>query len=1091
MDMASPEAPPVLTRRADDDAASLVSRIVDTQRWLAEQDAMLQMLPLRGEASSFMEGLAAFWQAPMDASPGRAPVTRMHAFTRRWAMLLADAARLGVADAELSGQARDTVVAVTDALGYLVPSSVSVRELVVGAQAYAGAVVVTDDRDEGSALLFMPDHGWESFAGLDALHAEVEDRLREALATAGSLPGLAEDDFVANGDVVVTSRAIAGNVLDALVANIVAVQRQRASDAWTWRDDREGKTTRRADRLHAALSSRAYLDVDAMLHRRQLRLLVATQETRLAQLPATVRQQWEHALADYRKALETSSYLLAAGGADTVASLDQFARDELAIRLRGRGVADDPADITIEMFKTTASTAHGYIGSDVERRPFIELARENFGFLEMRGMQARTAAGGILLALRRDDIVDMVRDIDLRNSYQDYLVRQFKTSSHGQRLRAASAELQQARMRFELADARSSSYIEGDTADFIDDHAERGYRWVEAILDAPEPSRRRRVENHDVVVSHIVYEGARLKDVLAIGVRSQDSVYRTILYTPDAPDGRSFREFADRRSAAAGFLHHPDFEHYLLERLPATWSTVGRDGVTRRFRVSAGTRRAVWALSGPSGEQPYTLTEGRFAESEIAGNVFDASYDVALAQTGSDVADLARSTGEADFDDTKSIGTVSARFVEGFLPVRLGLAVGSVRAMHALWRGIDHASRDDRLSAFADFVDAFSTAGDLAGSQVFLRSARRTALARVPGRPRQLMAGPVTMPHPDAMFDARYIAQGVRLKDARSIEDGVYEIRGSRYIEHGGQTYGVRFDRDNATWRLVKPGHTSADYAPPVIRDVDGQWRHHDDVGLRGGASDRPDLYDREPGELLIEYRSLSAETATLSHSDALVIVETLAQRGLSAGVAKRLIYDRTHARPTSALLARHWDAALEAARRPPPRIRTPPPQAPEGFELIKLERSQWPRTVWHYTTPYRHATFNGSALTLSQSLPANTGPSGLHVMTLDPGRPSRQIVEVMRGKSRTNTFTDAQVQNIAGAYVEIDLGKLRDRQRVDGTYEFNVYTVTHRSRLEFVIKPTLPAPDPRMAPLSPRRQRDLAGISLRPGEFRTGLRVP
>jgi hypothetical protein len=50
---------------------------------------------------------------------------------------------------------------------------------------------------------------------------------------------------------------------------------------------------------------------------------------------------------------------------------------------------------------------------------------------------------------------------------------------------------------------------------------------------------------------------------------------------------------------------------------------------------------------------------------------------------------------------------------------------------------------------------------------------------------------------------------------------------------------------------------------------------------------------------------------------------------------------------------------------------------------------------------------------------------------------------------------------------------------------------VAHRSGLEFVIKPTLPAPQRDIAPLSPRRQRDLAGIALRPGEFRTGLRFP
>jgi hypothetical protein len=1095
MDMAPPEAPPVIARTTAEEPATLVQRMADTQRWLIDQRAFLPTVPAHGEPSArmpFMEDLAASWQAPVAPYPAHRPIARMQAFALRWAAIMADAARLGVADGELGERDEDAVLAFTGAQGHIVPPHVRIRELMVTTLPYAGAVIMVDDRDAASALLFTPDRGWERFDALDTLHAEVEERLRETLAATAHLPGLSDDDpAILTGELFVTSRDIVGNAFDVLARNVVEVQRRKVVDAWTQRDDHEGKLLRLADRLNDALAPEAYLDVAAMLHHRQGRLLASVQERRLVQLPATVRQLWERSLADYRAELAGAGRTLASTGFDRIASIDRFARDELRVQLQRRGIADDPADITIELFTTTANAAYGYRGTDVERRPLIDLAHENFGFLEMRGMQARTASGGILLALRRDDIVDMIRALDLRNSYQDYLVRELKTSAHGKRLRAASARLQEARMRFELMDARSTAYIEGDTNDFIDDHAERGYRWVEAILDAPEPTRRRRVENHDIVVSHVVYEGARLKDVLAIGVRAQGSVYRMVLYTPDAPDGRSFREFADRQSAAAGFLNHPAFEPYLLERLPTAWSTVDRDGVTRRFRVSTGTQRAVWALSSQSGERPFTLTEARFVEEDIAGNIFDASYDVALGQLGRDAAELARSTGEADYDHAKSIGMLSATFAEGFVPVRLGVAVASLRALQAAWQGIEHVRREERVQAFENFVGAFSSLSELMGADVSKRAFGRTILTRLRDRPRRLTAAHVTMPDLEATFDARYIARDIKLGDARSVSNGVYEVAGSRYIEQGGQAYGVHFDRDNDTWRLRGPRHTSADYAPPVTRDSTGQWRHNKSVGLRGGAPDRPDLYDREPAGLLIEYRALNAETAALSNGDIEVLVQALSRQGLRSGVVKRLIYDRTHDRPTSAALMRYWDAALTETRRPPPSIRVPPPPATPGFGLAKLERSQWPTTVWHYTTPYRHAMFNGTTLTLNQSLPAPTGPSGLHVMTLDPGRPSRQIVEVMRGKVRTTSFTDKQVRTIAGAYVEIDLARLRDRQRADGTFEFNLYTVTNRSNLEFVIKPTLPAPQRGIAPLSPTRQRDLPGIPLRAGEFRTGLRSP
>lgn len=1038
-----------------------------------------------------MEQLASYWQTPVSPHSGQVAVTRAQAFALRWATVMGEQAALSVADGSLSEQAGETILAVTRARGDLAPPHIRARELMVNALPYAGSLVVVDSGEHGSALLFSPDRGWESFGDLEALHTEVEERFRETLAATTHLPGLADDDSsVLTGELSVTSRDITGNAFDVLVRNAIDVQRRKVVDAWTRHDDREGGPLRLADRLHDALATEPYLDVTVMLQRRQARLLSTMQELRLAQLPAQIRLGWEQALADYRQARTDTASILAQDGFDTIVSIRQFARNELSLRLHARGIADDPADITIELFATTASTAHGYSGTDIERRSLVDLASENLGFLELRGMQARTASGRLVLALGRDDIVDLVRTLDLRNSYQDYLVRELKTSARGARLRAASARLQEARMRFELIDARSTTYIEGDTKDFIDDHAERGYRWVEAVLDAPESAGRRRVENHEIVVGHVVYEGARLKDILVMGVRARGSVYRTVFYTPDAPDGRSFREFDDRQSAAAGFLHDPAFEQYLLDRLPANWSTVGHDGITRRFRVSEGTRRAVWALSGQTGEQPYTLTEGRFSDEEIAGNVYDASYDVALGQLGRDSADLARSTGEADYDRARSIGMLSAHFAEGFLPLRLSVAVGTVRALHAAWRGVDNVARDERARAFEDFVDALGSLGDLMGSHLFTQSLGKTMLMRQPARPNQLAMRSVRLPELDSTFDARYIARGVTLKRARAARDGIYEIGEHRYIEHRGQLYGVHFDSENDTWRLRKPQHTPADYAPPVIRDASGEWRYNKDVGLRGGAPKRPDLYERDPVDLLMEYRGGAPDTAGLTNSDIEILVQSLTRQGLRSGVVKRLIYDRTHGRPTSATLSRHWETAVEEARRPPPRIRTPSPPAIAGFKLVKLERSQWPTTVWHYTTPHRHAMFKGTTLRLNQSLPAATGPSGLHVMTLDPSRPSRHIVEIMRGRRRTNTFTDEKVQRIAGAYVEIDLGKLRNRQRADGTYEFNVYTVTNRSGLEFVIKPTLPAPERGIAPISPTRQRDLASVALRHGEFRTGLRI-
>ncbi|WP_448096047.1 dermonecrotic toxin domain-containing protein [Luteibacter yeojuensis] len=1094
MDMAPAQAPPAATSIAAPDDAARVRRLDETHRWLKAQQAFLPVIPVHDGASAsapFMDELAGFWRSPVAPYPGRPPMPRAAAFGVRWLEVMADEAALRNAEGHLGNEASDAILAFTGTQGHILPPHLNVRQLMVAAQPYAGVVVLEDTRPQGSLLLFMPDRGWEAFPDLVTLHLEFEERLREALAATARLPGMNDDDLVEMAHIDVTSEPITANIVDTLVGRIVDLQQRRAASAWTWRDERTGHQLRRADRIHEALLSDDYLDVPAILLRRRARIFSSIHDMRLAQVPEHVRDEWRETLADYRRQRADAGRVVKEHGYGGISSIDQYAREQLRPRLLDRGVGDDPADITIELFQTTASTSYGYSGADMQRRTLIDLAKENVGFFDMRGMQARSAAGGFILALGRDDIVDLVRDLDLRNSYQGYLLRALKSSVDGMRTRASSARLQEARMRFELADARATRFIATGADDFIDDHSERGYRWVRAILDAPSPSTRRRVDDHEIVANHLVYEGAKLKDVVVIGVRAKGSVFRTVLYTPDAPDGRSFREFDDRRAVARDFLHNPAFEQYLLERLPAAWSSVDRDGVTRRFRVSMGTRRAVWALSSQRGEQPHTLTEGRFTEEEVTGNLFDASYDVSLGHLGRDAADLARSTGQADYDQALSIGMFTVHFAEGFLPVRMGVAIGGARALHASWQGIESIGRDDRAQAFEDFIDAFSSMSDWMGVHPFKRSITRPMFVRVPGQPRMLVATRTKIDGVDNLFDARYLAPGGSLRKARSLANGVYDIDGGQYVERDGQFYGVRFDPENATWRLKKPRHSPADYGPPVVRDADGRWVHNKGIGLRGGMRDRPDLSGKDPLGLLMEYRHLDPQILALSTNDLEVMILALSRRGLHGGVVKRLIHDRMQGWPLSAAMARHWEAALAEAQRPPPRIRVPAPPPSDGFQLVKLERSQWPTTAWHYTTRLWHAMFRGKSITLNQSLPAATGPSGLHVMTMDPGTPSRQIVKIMRGEVRTSNFSDDKVREIAAAYVEIDLNKLRDRQRTDGTFEYNLYTVTNRSGVEFVIKPTLPAPHRGMAPISPTRQRDLAGIMLKPGEFRSALRFP
>ncbi|MBN3754989.1 hypothetical protein G3N95_18725 [Paraburkholderia sp. Tr-20389] len=88
---------------------------------------------------------------------------------------------------------------------------------------------------------------------------------------------------------------------------------------------------------------------------------------------------------------------------------------------------------------------------------------------------------------------------------------------------------------------------------------------------------------------------------------------------------------------------------------------------------------------------------------------------------------------------------------------------------------------------------------------------------------------------------------------------GIYrDSMGQGYIKQGGKTYAVRYDRDNATWRVVSPeGGAKPSY--PVRLKGDGTWELNPDVGLKGGAGGAggarggPTRYTPEKGKMAFE----------------------------------------------------------------------------------------------------------------------------------------------------------------------------------------------------------------------------------------------
>ena len=258
----------------------------------------------------------------------------------------------------------------------------------------------------------------------------------------------------------------------------------------------------------------------------------------------------------------------------------------LADRMRDAVRLDDTIDID-SMLAMRDKRLHLVAQSD--RLAGVPVAMRHDWFAAAAGyLSAHRAASGILAdrglqapldteAFARQDTL-----VPARAERYDVYLDDLASGPDGALRKDLAIGLHHALMRLRAEDARLGYVLPGEATSFRDDHAQRGYRWVKAILDAPKPEDRAKVEGHDIVASQVMMGGHPVEGILAIGTRQPRSVPTVLLYTPDAPDGQHFREYDTWTDAIARFFHEPTFHDYLAERRPGLTEDVASSTPTRQ-----------------------------------------------------------------------------------------------------------------------------------------------------------------------------------------------------------------------------------------------------------------------------------------------------------------------------------------------------------------------------------------------------------------------------------------------------------------------------------------------------------------------------
>lgn len=110
-----------------------------------------------------------------------------------------------------------------------------------------------------------------------------------------------------------------------------------------------------------------------------------------------------------------------------------------------------------------------------------------------------------------------------------------------------------------LAELNPDAYKAEATQDTT---TKRGAQWVAAVLGYPNPADRPQVDGKTIVTHALIHSGLPVQGAMVIGNQTDASL---VLYTPDAPDGVSFREVADH-AALNTLLEKTEWKIYTANR---------------------------------------------------------------------------------------------------------------------------------------------------------------------------------------------------------------------------------------------------------------------------------------------------------------------------------------------------------------------------------------------------------------------------------------------------------------------------------------------------------------------------------------------
>ncbi|MCU1763393.1 hypothetical protein NTD84_27220 [Pseudomonas sp. 14P_8.1_Bac3] len=723
---------------------------------------------------------------------------------------------------------------------------------------------VEPNANVGTVLLFTPNNGLEEFESLASLDRELHRRLSHAIEFAALIALVADQDqarvITLQGKAPERDQVKYLERLDSPFDYGIESQCRliRANlDSTLARYVKQGVHADMAN-LPAAIDRvtdlRRAFDIQPIMEARLRKQCKARLIAFLKDATSSDKQAWAVAFKNYAEALSSLPEY------EGLPSLEQFSdrRELLAYSNRQlrvaleaeHGLTVNPDDVVVHTKEPELpinAIPSGAPGTSIRepgefrykhrQRTLTELALDNISgidhnFTRYAKLSLKTAVVGepkktgpskppaaeALTAyddLTVEQVKNLIRTTNVGQAHQDFLKASLVTSPAALARKQSFAGLVERQLRLDALEAK----INGD---FLPDRLERGFHWVQAVLDAPTDSdQRKTVEGHRVTVQYLQLRGQRVRGVLLFATASAGTG-SIVVYTPGAPGGRAFHEYPKER-LMVDFVHNSSWRDYLVGR------------VDRAFQAQVQA-----TLKGRGDVSTVNMTS-------IANNVFEDAYEVEANFAINDAAAQVTTTHQTNVETGLLITTTVIDVLTMVLPVHVTLPLGIARSLISIFNAVEAGQIGDRAGAAQHIVRALAEFTGVLIDGVMGAAVLRGAIpgaTRVDAGGRNLNPQMALGKKPDGLIELKgWEGKGIYYKRAKGDNAKRYFLNDRKHW------YSIIDEGFEEAWRIRDARKPFQKHYSPIRRTDQGQWEigTHPDAPALGGISPQDALRNLYP----------------------------------------------------------------------------------------------------------------------------------------------------------------------------------------------------------------------------------------------------